>query len=376
METVQKSLRLTLALVGRTNAGKSTLLNVIAGQDVAITSPQAGTTTDVVEKAMELLPVGPILLLDTAGFDDASPLGLERVRKTRAALQRADVIVRVCDGPDAELEAFVRPFAKPGFALRSRDFDPADRESFLKVFIPRLIEALPPDALAPMVLVGDLVQKGQVVLQVIPIDSQAPKGRVILPQMNLLREALDCGFRSLVVTEADLQGSLKALSSPPALAVCDSQVVHLLCREMPRNVPCTTYSILMARAKGDLKTFVAGARAIDTLRDGARLLIAESCSHHAGDEDIGRVKIPNWIRAKKGINLSVDVAAGRDFPEDLSPYHLVIQCGGCMTNRAQILWRIAKAREAGIPITNYGVAISHLQGVLPRVLEPFRALLG
>lgn len=371
MEAVQKSMRLTVALVGRTNAGKSSLLNLIAGQDVAITSPQAGTTTDVVEKALELLPIGPLLLLDTAGFDDDSGLGAERVRQTAKALERADVIVKVSEGADEALERFVAPFKKPSFWVHARGLDLADREGFLKQFIPQLLAVLPPDALAPMVLVGDLVQAGDVLMQIIPIDSQAPKGRVILPQMNVLREALDCGVRSLVVTEAELEGSLATLKQPPRLAVCDSQVVDVMCRALPESVPCTTYSILMARAKGDLDAFVRGARAVESLRDGDRILIAESCSHHAGEEDIGRVKIPGWIERKFGVKLQVDVAAGRDFPRDLSGYKLIVQCGGCMTNRAQILWRVAQAEAAGVPITNYGVVISYLQGVLERVLSPF-----
>ena len=372
MNTVPKSQRLTLALVGRTNVGKSTLLNLIAGQDVAITSPIAGTTTDVVEKAMELLPFGPILLLDTAGFDDSTVLGSERVKKTRKALERADIVIAVSDAEtDPELSAYSGALGKPVLFINTRRFSPDDRETFLNFFIPALLPMVPAEFVQPPPLFSDIVPKHATIFQIVPIDSQAPKGRIILPQMNVLREALDNDFVSVVTTEKNIPQTLAGLTNPPHLTVCDSQVVHIMCRDVPEPLPVTTYSIIMARCKGDLATFIAGAKAIDSLKDGDKILIAESCTHHAGDEDIGRVKIPKWIQKRTGKQLVFECVAGRDFPETLAGYALVIQCGGCMTNRAQILSRIATARAAGIPITNYGVCISFLQDVLDRVIRPF-----
>ncbi len=372
MLTTPKSERLTLAIVGRTNVGKSTLLNLIAGQDVAITSPIAGTTTDVVEKTMELLPFGPILLLDTAGFDDTTPLGAERLRKTHKALERADVVLAVTDGDaDESLNAFISSQSKPVVRVDMRRFTGQTRDQFLACFKPMLLKVVPDSFLKTPLLFADCVPQGASVLQIIPIDEQAPKGRIILPQVQVLREALDHGIISLVTTEKEISTCLERQSVPPALAICDSQVVHIMCRDVPENIPATTYSILMARVKGDLQVFAQGAEAIDSLQDGDRILIAESCTHHAGDEDIGRVKIPNLIRKHTGKQLEFAVSSGRDFPDDLGACKLIIHCGGCMTNRAQILWRIEQAKASGVPITNYGVCISFLQGVLPRVLAPF-----
>lgn len=394
MTETPKSLRLTIALVGRANVGKSTLLNRIAGQDVAIVSPQAGTTTDVVEKAMELLPFGPVLWLDTGGWDDPTALGPARRARTEQAIARADLVIGVAvdDGqpPDPDLlalaretrkpllivvtqadrhppaEAFLGVFRETGAAVLVAD---PDRDVFLNALKPALARLLPRAAKAGPAPLDGIVPEGGTVLQIIPIDSQAPKGRIILPQVNVLRNALDRDYLSVVVTERRIREAAERFR--PALAVCDSQVVRRMVAELPPDVPCTTYSILMARLKGDLPALACGARAIRNLRDGDAVLIAEACTHHAADEDIGRVKIPAWIRARTGKALTFEVASGKDFPKDLSRYALIVHCGGCMINRAFMCWRIEQARAAGVPITNYGVAIAETQGVLERVLAPF-----
>ncbi len=393
-ETAPKALRLTIALVGRANVGKSALLNRLAGQDVAIVSPLAGTTTDVVEKAMEFPPFGPVLWLDTGGWDDPTALGAARRARTEQAIARADLILGVAadDGqpPDPDLLALARAGRKPCLilvtqtdrhpprpafleALRAAGAPvlaaPQGRDALLGALRPALAKALPATfAKAPAPLDG-LVPPGGVVLQIVPIDSQAPKGRLILPQANVLRDALDHDFLSVVVTEKRIAEAARRLR--PDLAVCDSQVVRRMVAELPPDVPATTYSILMARLKGDLPALAAGAATIRRLRDGDTVLIAEACTHHAADEDIGRVKIPAWIRERTGKALAFEVASGKDFPKDLSRYALIVHCGGCMINRAFMCWRIAQAQAAGVPITNYGVAIAETQGVLGRVLAPF-----
>ena len=397
MQETPKSARLTIALVGRANVGKSTLLNRIAGQDVAIVSPIAGTTTDVVEKGMELLPFGPILWLDTGGWDDTSALGAARKERTASAVARADILLGgvADDGaePDPELFTLAKTTSKPLVIVVSKAdcYPPSsaflaywkrtraavvvaetDRDRFLNAF-KRALAAVCPKAgtRMPEPLQG-LVPPGGTVLQIIPIDSQAPKGRIILPQMNVLRNALDRDYLSVVVTENRIREAVQLFR--PALAVCDSQVVHQMMADVPPEIPATTYSILMARLKGNLRALAAGAAAIRMLRDGDRILIAEACTHHAAEEDIGRVKIPNWICECTGRNLVFEVASGKDFPKTLSHYALIIHCGGCMINRAFMLWRMEQAQEAGVPITNYGVAIAETQGVLQRALEPFRRM--
>ncbi len=397
---VPKAQRLTLALVGKTNAGKSTLLNVIAGQEVAITSAQAGTTTDVVEKTMELRPFGPVLWLDTGGWDDPTALGAERKARTLQALARADIVIGVVavrpnETPDAELLQVIQTSQKPVIVVLTHldkgepsaewitPFTEAgaqvvlktnDRDTFLNQLKGALTTVLPREFLAPPELLAGIVPPGGTVLQIIPIDSQAPKGRLILPQVNVLRNALDRDFISVVVTENRIREAVDRYQ--PDLVICDSQVVDRMIAEIPPELPATTYSILMARLKGDLPALAAGAAAIRSLKEGDTILIGEACTHHAADEDIGRVKIPALIQRKLGIKLNFEVASGKDFPSDLSRYALIIHCGGCMINRAFMLWRIDQARAATVPITNYGVAISEAQGVLDRVLQPFNITLS
>jgi len=406
MQTTPKSLRLHVGLFGRTNVGKSSFLNLVANQAVAITSPIPGTTTDVVEKVMELLPIGPVVFLDTAGLDDQSALGSSRIGSTRRVFERADVIVVIgesgtwgaveteilaeakkretpvvavlnkCDliPPSAEFTESIRAAGVAHVvACTSTDLD--HRERYLNEFKRALIECCPEDFLQPPPLIGDLVRPGGLVMMVVPIDLQAPKGRLILPQVMCIRDALDSDAAALIVKEREYAHMLQNLVTPPDLAVCDSQVVMKLVADTPENVPCTTFSILLSRLKGDLQEMARGAARLETLQAGDRVLISESCSHHAAEDDIGRVKIPRWLRQYVGLDLQVDVCAGRDFPADVDQYQAIIHCGACMTNRREMLSRIQQAREAGVPITNYGICISLVQGVLRRVLSPFPAAL-
>jgi len=401
MDTTPKGNRLHVALFGRTNVGKSSFLNYLLGQEVAITSPVAGTTTDVVEKAAELLPLGPVLFLDTAGLDDATELAAQRLEKTRRILDRADAILLVTESeawsdfeesllreakarripvvpivnktdlaaPSAAFLASLRE--KAGRVLAVSSTDRSSREAALEAVKRHLLETAPDHFLEPPPLVGDLLPPGGLAVLVVPIDLQAPKGRLILPQVQTIRDALDSDAAALIVKERELAALLNRLSRPPDLVVTDSQAILKVSGDTPPSIPLTTFSILMARQKGDLATAAAGVAAIECLRPGDPVLIAEACSHHPLQDDIGRVKIPRWLRQYVGGELAVDVSAGRDYPQDLSRYRLVIHCGACMLNRREMLSRLHKAREAGVPVTNYGLAISYTQGVVRRVLAPF-----
>jgi [FeFe] hydrogenase H-cluster maturation GTPase HydF len=409
MQTTPKSLRLTIAILGRTNVGKSSLLNYIAGQDVAITAPLPGTTTDVVEKPMELLPLGPVLFLDTAGLDDTTALGGQRVERTARAFDRADLALLVLEpnqfGPvEEQLLARARQRKLPVIAVVGKcDLQaPAagwlerirqttsqvltvstinaagrgvERNAFRAAFIQALIACCPDDFLRPPSLAGDLVPPGGLAVLVVPIDLEAPKGRLILPQVQTIRDVLDHDAAALVVKERELAPMLRRLTQPPDIVICDSQAVLKVVADTPLSVPCTTFSILFARLKGDLQRLAEGAAAVDCLQSGDAVLVAESCSHHALEDDIGRVKIPRWLRQYTGAALQIETVAGRDFPADLSAYKLVVQCGGCMVTRREVLSRIQQAQAAGVPITNYGLCIAQTQGVLPRVLASFPAAL-
>lgn len=395
MKTTPKSLRLHIALFGRTNVGKSSFLNLITGQDVSIVSDQAGTTTDVVEKVMELLPLGPVVFLDTAGLDDTTALGDKRIEKTERVFDRADVIVLLCEGDQwgeyeekiaTRAEAKKIPVIKVGtksdlydlsgsYELSVNSTDLSSSAKTLSALKAELIKVCPDEFIQPPPLAGDLVRPGGLAVLVVPIDLQAPKGRLILPQVSTIRDVLDNDAGTLVVKERELPHMLNLLREPPDLVICDSQVVLKTAADTPSNVKMTTFSILFARLKGDLRKLARGAAAIDQLQDGDKVLIAESCTHHAAEDDIGRVKIPRWLRQYTGANLKIDVYAGRDFPKDLSTYKLAVQCGGCMNNRRELLSRIEKCEAAGVPITNYGLCISQTQGVLKRALAPFPAAL-
>jgi [FeFe] hydrogenase H-cluster maturation GTPase HydF len=407
MQTTPKSLRLQIGLVGRTNVGKSSFLNYIAGQDVAVTSPVPGTTTDVVEKAMELLPIGPVTFLDTAGLDDRSELAERRLQKTAATLERADIVVLLTEPNQwGEFEERVVAAATrrkqpvivvvnktdlPGLGKPAAVFsqalekctgwlecscrDAARRERVVCRFKELLLKACPDDYVNPSALVADLLPPGGLMVMVVPIDLQAPKGRLILPQVQAIRDALDGDAAALVVKEREYAALLGRLNRPPDLVVCDSQVVLKMVADTPVAVKCTTFSILFARYKGDLQALARGAATIDRLRAGDRVLVAESCSHHALEDDIGRVKIPRWLRQYTGLDVQIDVSAGRDFPQDLTGYRLVVHCGSCMLTRREMLAHIQRAQAQGVAITNYGLAIAVTQGVLRRALSPFPAAL-
>lgn len=392
-----KSMRLHIGIFGKTNVGKSSLLNRITNQDVSIVSNIAGTTTDVVEKTMELLPIGPVNFLDTAGINDSTELSSERIEKTMKIINRTDVAIVVCDynGIDDYERNLIEKFneLKIPFMIFINKTDekyPSDsiiedlknytkhillssvKTDDLIVFKIKdlLVKLLPEDFVNSPKIVGDLIPQGSTVILVIPIDKEAPKGRIILPQVQTLRDLLDNNCVSVVVKESELKSAIDNLKITPSLVVTDSQAFKNVSEIVPENIPLTSFSILFARLKGDLNTFSQGAKSIEKLQDGDRVLILESCTHHAIEDDIGRVKIPNLLRKKTGKNLIIDNIAGHDFP-DISKYKLIIHCGACMTNRREVLSRILLASENNVPITNYGICISYCLGILPRALKIF-----
>lgn len=392
-----KSMRLHIGIFGKTNVGKSSLLNRITNQDVSIVSNIAGTTTDVVEKTMELLPIGPVNFLDTAGINDSTALSSERIEKTMKIINRTDVAIVVCDynGIDDYERNLIEKFneLKIPFMIFINKTDekyPSDsiiedlknytkhillssvKTDDLIVFKIKelLVKLLPEDFVNSPKIVGDLIPQGSTVILVIPIDKEAPKGRIILPQVQTLRDLLDSNCVSVVVKESELKSAIDNLKIAPSLVVTDSQAFKNVSEIVPENIPLTSFSILFARLKGDLNAFSQGAKSIEKLQDGDRVLILESCTHHAIEDDIGRVKIPNLLRKKTGKNLIIDNIAGHDFP-DISKYKLIIHCGACMTNRREVLSRILLASENNVPITNYGICISYCLGILPRALKIF-----
>ncbi len=397
MNTTPRGARLHIAVFGRRNAGKSSLINALTGQQVSIVSPVAGTTTDPVEKAMELLPIGPVLLIDTAGLDDTGELGALRVEKTLRVKDRTDIalIVAPANGWSATEDTLAAEFqaakvaviavfnqcdrvsADPAViaALRARQLSVVQTSavtgSGLDLLRAALVSAVPDGWLDPPAIVSDLLPPGGLCVLVVPIDKEAPKGRLILPQVQTIRDLLDGDQTAIVVKERELATTLKRLGRPPDLVVTDSQAFLKVCADVPEGVPVTSFSILFARYKGDLDAFVAGAQAIDQLKPDDRVLIAESCTHHPIGEDIGRVKIPRWLAQYLGFEVRISTYSGHDFPADLADFRLAIHCGSCTTNRREVLARILRCRAAGVPITNYGVAIAKVQGLLERVLRPF-----
>lgn len=367
--------RLHIAFFGAVNSGKSTLVNAIAGQQVSLVSPIPGTTTDPVRKAIELpLGIGPAVLIDTAGLDDSSILGAERRRRTLAILDQTDIAVIVRRETAADVPDIGTLAAQAGIPVICYT-----RGETVESLLARIAAARPAEE--NPYLTGNLVQEGDTVLLVMPQDSEAPKGRIILPQVQVLRELLDRRCNALCCTPESLAGASASLRERPALVITDSQVFGLVDRSIPKDWPLTSFSILLASAKGDIRTFTEGAQAIGRLNSRSRVLIAEACTHVPDTEDIGRVKIPNLLRKRvaagcgtSGDSLlpgpQIDIAAGNDFPEDLSPYDLIIHCGACVANRQTVRARTRKARLAGVPITNYGIALAYLQGILERVVIP------
>ena len=356
-----------IVFFGPVNSGKSTLVNAICGQEVSLVSPVPGTTTDPVRKRVELpFGIGPALVVDTAGLDDRGILGPERRRRTLAEADSADVaVVLVTDDGPGESEALVESLEKahiPVVTVSARGGESV--ESVLR----RIAAALPSDE--ERFLTGDLVKEGDSVLLVMPQDSEAPKGRLILPQVNVLRELLDRGCVPHCCTPATLSKAIASLGQAPDLVITDSQVFGFVDSSIPRNWPLTSFSVLLAAAKGDVSVFVEGAVAMDTLTESSRVLIADACTHVPDTEDIGRVKIPALLRKKAGEGLRVDISAGNDFPETLEGYDLVIHCGACVATAGVLRGRIRKALLDGVPITNYGIAIAKLQGILGRISIP------
>ena len=392
MET-PKGLRLHFGLFGKRNAGKSSLINALANQNISIVSSVAGTTTDPVEKAFELSPIGPVVFMDTAGIDDVGDLGLARVQKSLSVLEWMDIAIVVCEaGTWGEHEENILKKTKANGtptiivfnktdlhkikpeqlqSLRSRGYrvietSAVNREgiaSLRDAIIQTVLEKTEPDR----PLMGELAKAGDTVLLVTPIDTGAPKGRLILPQVQAIRELLDAGAKCIVIKEDRITETLNELKEPPQLVVTDSQVVLRVVKEVPEPIPVTTFSIQMAYSKSDLLEMAIGAAALTKLKSGDKVLIAETCSHHPLKDDIGRVKIPNWLKKTFG-DLDIEITVGKDFPMDLTPYKVIIQCGGCIVTRRHMLARLRQAKSQGVPMTNYGVTISYLQGVLPRVL--------
>ncbi len=402
MQSTPKSLRLQIGIFGRTNVGKSSFLNMVSGQDVAITSSTPGTTTDVVEKVMELLPIGPVVFLDTAGTDDDTDLGSLRIKRTEKVYRRAEVAVLITENSIGEYEQriieetkkvnlpLITVFNKsdlhepsPELVEQMKEFGPviavssidSGRLAHFTAFKNALISVVPEEFIRPQPLIGDLLPSGGHAVFVVPIDLQAPKGRLILPQVQAIRDSLDADAIVSVVKEREYRFFLENLKKAPDLVVCDSQVVQKVVADTPEHIKMTTFSTLFARFKGELLELVRGVAAIANLESGDKVLIAESCSHHTMEDDIGRVKIPRWIRQYAGADIEIDHYAGRDYPEKLSEYKAIVHCGSCMLTRREMLMRIDAAKGSFTPITNYGLTISFVQGVFRRILEPFPAAL-
>ncbi|WP_273269679.1 [FeFe] hydrogenase H-cluster maturation GTPase HydF [Pseudoramibacter alactolyticus] len=377
--------RVHIGFFGRRNAGKSSLVNAVTGQAMAVVSETAGTTTDPVEKTMELLPIGPVLIIDTPGTDDVGALGEKRVARAREVLDRTDIAVLVVDGAvgltadDRRLLALFEEKQVPYLVVMNKcDVGsarlPADSIAVsartgegIEAFKKRLA-AFGVVERRPKILVGDLVMPGDIAVLVIPIDSSAPKGRLILPQQMVIRDLLDAGATALCAQPGQLAGVLADLKAPPKLVITDSQVFKAVAKLVPEAVPLTSFSILMARYKGFLALAVAGAAAIKNLKDGDRVLIAEGCTHHRQCEDIGTVKLPRWLEAYTGARLVFETVSGKGFPEDLTRYALVVHCGGCMLGERAVLSRMRQAAAQRVPVTNYGVAIAQMDGILARSL--------
>ncbi|MDY5021448.1 MAG: [FeFe] hydrogenase H-cluster maturation GTPase HydF [Blautia sp.] len=390
MNDTPSSERLHIGFFGRRNAGKSSLVNAVTGQELSVVSDVKGTTTDPVRKAMELLPLGPVVIIDTPGYDDEGALGEMRVRKTRQVLNRIDIAILVVDSStgmrpcEEELLSLIQGKNVPYLIAFNKcdllkEIPPAaDRQIYVsateKIHIEELKEqigTLVKSDAGKLQLVGDLIHPDQLVVLVIPIDKAAPKGRLILPQQMVIRDILEADASAICVKEYELRGLLEKLAEKPALVITDSQVFAKVSADVPTDVPLTSFSILMARYKGLLDIAVHGAYAIEKLKDGDKVLISEGCTHHRQCDDIGSVKIPRWLKNYTGADLVFETSSGQEFPDDLSPYSLIIHCGGCMLTEREMRYRMKCAEDQEIPITNYGTAIAYMQGILKRSLEIF-----
>ena len=386
--------RIHIALFGRRNAGKSSLINAITGQDLAIVSEVKGTTTDPVYKAMEILPLGPVMLIDTPGLDDEGVLGAERIKKARSVLNKTDLALLVADGAGANIdfsfEEEILELAKkkeiPVLVVLNKQDEWPDLEQeisskgdicvsaktgyHIQELKEQIAHAIPSEDITHR-LVGDLLSPGDFVVLVVPIDSAAPKGRLILPQQQVIRDVLESGATAVVCRDTELKDTLQRLGTTPRLVITDSQAFASVSKNTPENIPLTSFSILFSRYKGDLETQIQGIAAVETLQDGDRILMAEGCTHHRQCDDIGTVKIPKWLQEYTGKKLIFETSSGGSFPEDLSSYKLVVHCGGCTLPPREMAFRISEAKDQHIPIVNYGTLIAQIKGVLKRSIEPF-----
>lgn len=393
LNTTPSGERVHIGFFGRTNAGKSSVVNAVTGQELAVVSDTKGTTTDPVYKAMELLPIGPVMMIDTPGFDDTGELGELRMRKTKQVLNKTDIAVLVVDAAeglcetDRELIGIFKEKKIPYLvAYNKSDLIEAPapgsgNEIYVSALKQYSIRELK-EKIAGMVsagepklqIVGDLIHPSDFVVLVVPIDKAAPKGRLILPQQQTIRDILEADATAVVVKEYELRETLENIGKKPSLVITDSQVFAKASADTPADIPLTSFSILMARYKGFLETAVKGVAAVEKLRDGDTVLIAEGCTHHRQCDDIGSVKIPRWLRNYTGKAINIETVSGTEFPEDLSRYALVIHCGGCMLNEREVQYRMKCSLDQGVPFTNYGITIAYMQGILRRSLEIFPLL--
>lgn len=394
--------RIHIGFFGRRNAGKSSVVNAVTGQELAVVSDTKGTTTDPVSKAMELLPLGPVMIIDTPGFDDKGHLGELRVCKTKQILNRTDIAVLVIDATEGikqceeELLAIFKEKEIPYLLVYNKeDILSEEQKNLLRTEQSEQVNSICVSALEKkhinelkeklarlvktdnqkLQLVGDLIHPADLVVLVIPIDKAAPKGRLILPQQQVIRDVLEADGAAICVKEYELRELLDTIGKRPAMVITDSQVFAKVSADVPEEIPLTSFSILMARYKGFLEEAVLGAAAIDRLKDGDRILISEGCTHHRQCDDIGSVKIPRWLKNYTGKKLTIETSSGREFPEDLSPFSLIIHCGGCMLNEREMKYRMKCAKDQNIPFTNYGTSIAYMQGILERSIGIFPYLL-
>lgn len=402
--------RVHIGFFGRRNAGKSSVVNAVTGQELAVVSDTKGTTTDPVYKSMELLPIGPVMIIDTPGFDDEGALGELRVRKTKQVLNKTDIAVLVVDATEGKKqcdEELIRIFKEkeiPYIIVNNKadllsdeisekvcqnnvsEQRKAEQNALLSSGQEQYVSALTgagiyelkecigkltPNEDMTLKIVGDLLHPGDFVVLVVPIDSAAPKGRLILPQQQTIRDVLEANAAAIVVKESELKQTLEQLGRSPAMVITDSQVFEQVSEEVSEEIPLTSFSILMARYKGYLETAVNGVAAIDHLKDGDKIVISEGCTHHRQCDDIGTVKIPRWLKQHTGKELIIETSSGTEFPEDLTSYALVIHCGGCMLNEREVKYRMKCAEDQKVPFTNYGIAIAQMKGILKRSIELF-----
>lgn len=389
LNSVASSERLHIGFFGLRNAGKSSVVNAVTGQSLALVSDVKGTTTDPVKKAMELLPLGPVVIIDTPGIDDEGELGMMRVKRAKQVLNYADIAVLIVDASkgmsneDIELLSFIESKKLPYvIAYNKADLlesipDETNKEIYVSavngINIERLRNKIAEAAKSEKNekrVVADLIKSGDTVVLVTPIDESAPKGRLILPQQQTIRDILDAHAAAVVTRETELAQTLDLLKNPPALVITDSQAFGAVSKIVPPHIPLTSFSILFARYKGNLNILANGAMELDFLKDGDKVLISEGCTHHRQCNDIGTVKLPGWIKKHSGKELVFEFTSGGEFPEELSGYALIVHCGGCMLNEREMQYRLRQAADAGVPITNYGMAIAYMNGILKRSLEP------